>query len=110
MPDTDAFDINIGSHFLRKKPEVKMLSFQRPYALHCDLGSGLFSVPVQLFGQKESRLRYAARTSYLTNKYQLTDTSLKTDWRPCRYPWITSRLNYSRANTSISSSCFTGII
>ena len=39
--DTDAFDIFIGTDFLRRNPQVKMLSLQRPYFLHCDFGSGL---------------------------------------------------------------------
>ena len=38
--DTDAFDIVIGTDFLRRNPQVKMLSLQRPYSLHCDFGSG----------------------------------------------------------------------
>ena len=46
--DTDAFDILIGTDFLRRNPRVKMLSLQRPYSLHCDFGSGLFSVPLEL--------------------------------------------------------------
>ena len=32
--DTDAFDIIIGSALLRRNPQVKMLSLQRPYSLH----------------------------------------------------------------------------
>ena len=48
--DTDAFDIVIGTVFLRRNPQVKMLSLQRPYSLHCDFGSGLFSVPLELSG------------------------------------------------------------
>ena len=69
--DTDAFDIVIGTDFLRRNPQVKMLSLQRPYSLHCDFGSGLFSVPLELSGRKESGLRYAARTNYCTENYQL---------------------------------------
>ena len=46
--DTDAFDIVIGTDFLRRHPPVKMLSLKRPYSLHCDFGSGLFSVPLEL--------------------------------------------------------------
>ena len=48
-----------------------MLSLQRPYSLHCDFGSGLFSVPLELSGRKESGLRYAAKTNYRTENYQL---------------------------------------
>ena len=69
--DTDAFDIVIGTDFLRRNPQVKMLSLQHPYSLHCDFGSGLFSVPLELSGRKESGLRYAAKTNYRTESYQL---------------------------------------
>ena len=69
--DTDAFDIVIATDFLRRNPQVKMLSLQRPYSLHCDRGSGLFSVPLELSGRKESGLRYASNTNYRTENYQL---------------------------------------
>ena len=69
--DTDAFDIVIGTDFLRRNPQVKMLSLQRPYSLHCDFGSGLFSVPLELSGRKESGLRYASKTNYRTENCQL---------------------------------------
>ena len=69
--DTDAFDIVIGTDFLRRNPQVKMLSLQRLYSLHCDFGSGLFSVPLELSVRKESGLRYAAKTNYRTENYQL---------------------------------------
>ena len=71
VPDADAFDIVIGTDFLRKNFQVKMLSLQRPYALHCEFSSGLFSVLLELSGRKESGLRYAARTNYRTENYQL---------------------------------------
>ena len=61
--DTDAFDIAIGTNFLRTNRQVKMLSVQRPYSLHCDFGTGLFSVPLELSGRKESGLRYATKTN-----------------------------------------------
>ena len=70
--DNDAFDIAIGTDFLRRNPKVKMLSLQRPYSLHCDFRSGLFSVPSELSGRKKSGLRYAAKTNYRTENYQLT--------------------------------------
>ena len=54
---TDAFDIIIGTDLLRRNPQVKMPSLQRPYSLHCDFGSGLFSVPLELSGGKQSGLR-----------------------------------------------------
>ena len=47
-----------------------MLSLQRPFSLHCDFGSGLFSVPLELSGRKESGLRYASKTNYRTENYQ----------------------------------------
>ena len=69
--DTDAFDIVIGTDFLRRNPQVKMLSLQRPYSLHCDFRSGLFSVPLELSGRKVSGLRSAAKTKYCTENYQV---------------------------------------
>ena len=48
-----------------------MLSIQRPYSLHCDFGSGLFSVPLELSGRKESGLRYAPKINYRTKNYKL---------------------------------------
>ena len=39
-----AFDIVIGTDFLRRNPQVQMLSLQRPFSLH--------SVPLELSGQK----------------------------------------------------------
>ena len=74
--DTDAFDIVIGTDFLRTNPQVKMLSLQRPYSLHCNFGNGLFSVPLELSGRKESGLRYAAKTRYRTEIYQLARHAL----------------------------------
>ena len=67
---TNAFDIVIGTEFLRRNPRVKLLSLQRPYALHCGFGSGLFSVPLEPSGPKDSGLRYVNR-SYRTENYQL---------------------------------------
>ena len=69
--DTDAFHIVIGTYVLRRNPQVKMFSLRRPYSLHCDCGSGLLSVPLELSGQKESGMRYAAKTNYRTENYQL---------------------------------------
>ena len=69
--DTYAFDIGIGTDFLSRNPQVKMLSLQRPYSLHCDFHSGLFSLPLDSSGRKESKLRYAAKTNYRTENYPL---------------------------------------
>ena len=69
--NTDTFDIVIGTDFLRRNPQVKMLSLQRPYSLHCDFGSGLFSIPWELSGRKDSGLRYASKANYCTENYQL---------------------------------------
>ena len=83
--DTNAFDIAIGTDFLRRNPQEKMLSLKCPYSLHCDFGSGLFSVPLELSGQEECGLRYAAKTNYRTENYQLSrQFFLKMDWRPFR--------------------------
>ena len=69
--DTDAFDIVIGTDFLRRNPQVKMLSLQRAYSLHFDFGSELFSIHLELSGQKDSGLRFAAKSNYRTENYQL---------------------------------------
>ena len=74
--DIDAFDIVIGTDFLRRNPQVRLLSLQPPYALHCEFGSGLFSVPLELSGRKESSLRYMNR-SYRTENYQLVRPALE---------------------------------
>ena len=68
--DTVAFYIVIGTDFLCRNPQVKVLSLQRPTALHCDVGSGLYSVPLEMSGRRESRLRYVNQ-SYRTGNYQL---------------------------------------
>ena len=69
--DTDAYDVVIGTDVLRRNPQVKMLCLQRPYSVHCDFGSGLFSVHLELSGQRESGLGYAAKTNHRTENYQL---------------------------------------
>ena len=74
--DTDAFDIVIGTDFLRPNLQVKLLTLQRHYALHCDFGGGLFSVPLELSGRKETGLRYVDR-SYRTENYQLVGPVLE---------------------------------
>ena len=61
----------LDTDVLRKSPQVKMLSLQHPYARHCDVGIGPFSVALELLGRKESGLPYAARTNYRTKNYQL---------------------------------------
>ena len=74
--DTDAFDIVIGTDFLRFNPHVKLLSLQCPYALHCNFGSGLYSVPLRLSGLKESCLQYV-KQSYRTENYHLVPPVLE---------------------------------
>ena len=69
--DTDPVDIVIGTDFLRRNAQVKMMSLQRPYSLHWDFGSGLFSVPLELSGRKESELHYAVKTNCCTENSQL---------------------------------------
>ena len=68
--DTEAFDIVIGADFLPRNPKVKLLSLQRPYALHCNFSSWLFSVPLEVSGRRESGLRYVNQC-YQTETYQL---------------------------------------
>ena len=48
-----------------------MLSLQRPYSLHCNFGSGLFSAPSELSAREESGLLYAAKSTSRTENYQL---------------------------------------
>ena len=48
--DPDTFDIVIGTNFLRRNPQARIVSLQSPYALHCDFGSGLFSELLELSG------------------------------------------------------------
>ena len=68
--NTDAFDMIIGTDFVCRNRQVKLLCLQRPYALHRGFGSGLFSVPPELSGRKESSLRYVNRSDG-TENYQL---------------------------------------
>ena len=71
MLDNDTLDIVDGTDFIREKPNVEELSLQRSYALHCDSGSGLFWVALELSGRKESGLRYTALKNHRTENYQL---------------------------------------
>ena len=50
--DTNALDIVISIDFLRCNPQVKLVSLQRPYALHCNFGSGLFSIHLDCHDEK----------------------------------------------------------
>ena len=75
--DTDAFDIVIATDFLRRNPQVNMLSLQRPYSLHCDFGGGLSSVPLELSGRNKSGLHYTSKTNYRTENYQLARHGLE---------------------------------
>ena len=74
--DTDAFDIVIGTDYLRRNPQVKLFSLQCPYVPHCDFGSGLFCVPLELSGRREFALRYVNR-SYRKKNYQLVQPFLE---------------------------------
>ena len=79
--DTYAFDIVIGTNFLRRHPQVTLLSLQCPYALHCYFGSVLFSAPLELSGQKDSGLRDVNR-SYRAANYQLVRLVLENGLAP----------------------------
>ena len=70
MLHTDTFDIVMDTDFLRSNSQVKLLFLQCPYALHCDFGSCLFSVPLDLSRRKESGLRYV-NWSHRNENYQL---------------------------------------
>ena len=69
--DTDAFDILICTDFLRTNPQVQMLSFRRPYYLHCDFGKG--SSPYLWSCQDKKSLGYAThpRLTIVLKNYQL---------------------------------------
>ena len=82
--DTDAFDIVIGTDFLRRNPQVKMLSLQRPYSLHCDFGSGLFSVPLELQDEKSLGCATHPQLTIVLKTTKWPVTFLKMDWRPFR--------------------------
>ena len=79
---------------------VKMLSLQRPYSLHRDFDSALFSVPLELSGRKESGLRYASKTNYRTENYQLARHVLENGLAALQV-----NLDCLRANNSTSCSC-----
>ena len=104
--DTDTFVIVIGTDFLLKNPQVKLLSLQRPYALHCDFGSGLFSVPLELSGRKESGLRYAARTNYRTENYQVARQVLENGLAALQVSLDDVEVELFASQHSISCSCF----
>ena len=76
---TDAFDIVIGTDVLRRNPQVKMLSLLRPYSLHCDFGSWLFSVPLELSGQKSLGYATQQRLTILLKTTNWPVTFLKMD-------------------------------
>ena len=82
--DTEAFDIVIRKDFLCRQPQVKLLSLQRPYALHCHSASSLFSVPLGLSGQTKIPV-YATWTGLIELETTSScDPSSKMDWPPCR--------------------------
>ena len=108
--DTDAFDIDIGTDFRQRNPQVKMLSLVRPYSLHCDFDSGLFSVPLKLSGRKEPGCATHPRLTIVLKTANWPVTFLKMDWRPFRSTWMRSRWHCSRANNSTSCSCTARII
>ena len=82
--DTNAFDIVIGTYFLRRNPQVKMLSLQRPYSLHCHFGSGLFSVPLECQDEKSLGCATHPRLTIVMKTTNSPVTFLKMDWRPFR--------------------------
>ena len=74
--NTDPIDIVIGTDFLRRTPEVKLLTLQPPDPLHCHFGSGPFFVSLEELGRRESGLRHMNR-SYPTENYQLPQPILE---------------------------------
>ena len=103
--DTDAFDIVIGTDFLRRNPQVKVLSLQAPILYTATLAVGSF--PYLWSCQDENSLGCATQQR-LTIVLKTTNwpvTFLKMEWRPCRYPWMRSGWNCLRANNSTSCTC-----
>ena len=82
--DTDALDIVIGTDFLRRNPQVKMLSLQRPFSLHCDFGSGLCSVRWSCQDEKSLGCTTHPRLTIVLKTTKWPVTFLKMDWRPFR--------------------------
>ena len=81
--DTHALEIFIRTDFRRRTSHVKLLSLQRPYALHCNFVGGLFSVYLHLLERKETVLRFVTHT-HGTENYQPGNQSWRTDCPPCR--------------------------
>ena len=82
--DNDAFDIVIGTDFLRRNPQVKMLSLQRPSSLHCDFGSGLFSDFLSCQDKKSLGCATHPRLTLVLKTTNWPVTFLKMDWQPFR--------------------------
>ena len=82
--DTHAFDIVIGTDFLRRNPQVKMLSLQRPYSLHCDLavGSSLYLESCQ--NEKSLGCATHPRLTIVLKTTNWPVMFLKMDWRHFR--------------------------
>ena len=82
--DTDAFDIVIGTDFLRRNPQVKMLSLQRPYSCTATLAVGYS--PFLWSCQDEKSLGCATQPRR-TIVLKITNWPVmfsKMDWRPFR--------------------------
>ena len=84
--NTDAFDTVIGTDFLRRNSQVKLFSLQRLYALFCDFGSGLFSIPLELSGRRESGLRYVNQSCRSENYKLVSPVLEKWTGRPAGRP------------------------
>ena len=68
--DTDAFDIVIGTDFLRRNPQGKNAVSPAPLFSALQPWQWAASVPLELSRQKDSGLRYASKTNYRTENYQ----------------------------------------
>ena len=82
--DTDAFAIVIGTDVLRRNPQVKMLSLQRPILCTATLAVG--SSPY-LWSCQDGKSLGCATHPRLTIVLKTTNwpvTFLKMDWRPFR--------------------------
>ena len=69
--DTDALDIVIRTDFLRRNPQGKNAVSPAPLFFALRLWQWALLRPLELSGRKESGLRYASKTNYRTENYQL---------------------------------------
>ena len=95
--DTDVFGIVIATDFLQKNPRGK--NVVPPASLCCSLRLSV-GASSAYFGNCQDAKSPGCATQHgqtiVPKATSWPNTSLKMDWRPCRYAWMTSMLNRSR--------------